>query len=111
MSEAYIGEMRLFAGNYAPEGWALCLGQALAIKDYEDLFALIGTAYGGDGRSTFCLPNLAARLPVGRSDSVPPGMSHTYAGWPAVSLPLASWSPPCRPTPMRCMPAPPMRRR
>ncbi|WP_371346639.1 phage tail protein [Ancylobacter sp. IITR112] len=93
--DAFIGEMRLFAGSFAPAGWALCQGQALAIKDNKDLFSLIGTTYGGDGRNTFCLPNLSARLPVGRSDAAPPGMSKAYplgvaGGQFAVALPEAA---------------------
>lgn len=66
MSEAYIGEIRLFAGNYAPEGWAMCDGRLLAIGDNDALFSLIGTTYGGDGRSTFALPDLRGRLPMGQ---------------------------------------------
>ena len=60
----YIGEIRMFAGNFAPAEWALCQGQTLPIADNEALFALIGTTYGGDGQTTFNLPNLSSRLPV-----------------------------------------------
>jgi microcystin-dependent protein len=63
MSTPYIGEIRLFGGNFAPVGWLLCQGQLLPISEYDILFALIGTTYGGDGESTFALPNLASRLP------------------------------------------------
>src|SRR6202165_2409262 len=64
MSQPYVGEIRMFAGNFAPAGWMFCDGQLLAISDYDTLFNLIGTTYGGDGQSTFALPNLAARVPI-----------------------------------------------
>jgi microcystin-dependent protein len=60
----YIGEIRMFAGNFAPVGWALCQGQTLAISENDTLFNLIGTTYGGDGQTTFNLPDLSSRLPV-----------------------------------------------
>lgn len=60
----YVGEIRMFAGDFAPVGWMLCQGQQLAIAQNETLFQLIGTTYGGDGVSTFNLPNLASRVPV-----------------------------------------------
>ena len=64
MSQPYVGEIRMFAGNFAPAGWMFCEGQLLAISDYETLFNLIGTTYGGDGQSTFALPDLRGRLPL-----------------------------------------------
>src|ERR1700692_4652222 len=64
MAQPYVGECRIFAGNFAPAGWMFCEGQLLPISDYETLFNLIGTTYGGDGQSTFALPNLAARAPL-----------------------------------------------
>lgn len=57
----YVGELRLFAGNFAPDGWALCAGQVLAISQYEPLYQLIGTSYGGNGTSNFQLPDLRGR--------------------------------------------------
>ncbi len=63
MSTPYIGEIRIFAGNFAPVGWLLCQGQLLPIDQYDVLFNLIGTTYGGDGQTTFGLPNLASRIP------------------------------------------------
>jgi microcystin-dependent protein len=60
----YVGEIRMFGGNFAPNGWMLCQGQTLAISENETLFQLIGTTYGGDGQSTFGLPNLASRVPI-----------------------------------------------
>ncbi|WP_022901284.1 phage tail protein [Humibacter albus] len=64
MSEPYVGEIRMFAGNFAPNGWAFCDGSLVAISEYDTLFALIGTTYGGDGQSTFALPDLRGRAPV-----------------------------------------------
>lgn len=70
MAEAYVGEVRLFAATYVPDGWLACLGQQLPINQYNALFALIGTYYGGDGRTTFNLPDLRGRVPmqVGQSE-------------------------------------------
>ena len=64
MPEPYVGEIRMFAGNFAPNGWMFCEGQAMPISENEVLFQLIGTTYGGDGESTFNLPNLASRVPI-----------------------------------------------
>lgn len=65
MGNPYIGEIRMFAGNFAPNGWMLCQGQTVAISDYDTLFNLIGTTYGGDGQETFNLPNLQSRVVIG----------------------------------------------
>jgi microcystin-dependent protein len=64
MAQPYVGEIRMFAGNFAPAGWMFCEGQLLPISEYETLFNLIGTTYGGDGQSTFALPDLRGRLPI-----------------------------------------------
>src|SRR5213075_1772476 len=64
MGQPFVGEIRIFAGNFAPNGWMLCDGQLLPISEYETLFNLIGTTYGGDGQATFALPNLQGRLPI-----------------------------------------------
>lgn len=64
MAQPYIGEIRMFAGNFAPAGWMFCAGQLLPISENETLFQLIGTTYGGDGESTFALPDLRGRLPL-----------------------------------------------
>lgn len=64
MSDAFIGEIRMFAGNFAPRGWAYCDGQILSISQFTALFSLFGTTYGGDGRSTFALPDMRGRIPV-----------------------------------------------
>jgi microcystin-dependent protein len=60
----YVGEIRMFAGNFAPNGWMFCEGQTLPISENDVLFQLIGTTYGGDGQETFNLPNLASRVPI-----------------------------------------------
>ncbi len=64
MAQPYVGEIRMFAGNFAPAGWMFCESQILPISEYETLFNLIGTTYGGDGQSTFALPDLRGRLPI-----------------------------------------------
>lgn len=64
MTQAYVGEVRMFAGNFAPVGWMFCEGQLLPISENETLFYLIGTTYGGDGEFTFALPDLRGRVPI-----------------------------------------------
>src|SRR5207249_11988164 len=64
MAQPYVGEIRMFGGNFAPAGWMCCEGQLLPISENETLFNLIGTTYGGDGQSTFALPDLRGRLPI-----------------------------------------------
>ena len=64
MAQPYVGEIRMFAGNFAPAGWMFCEGQLLPISENETLFQLIGTTYGGDGQSTFGLPDLRGRIPI-----------------------------------------------
>lgn len=64
MSQPFVGEIRMFAGNFPPNGWAFCNGAIQAISENETLFQLIGTTYGGDGQSTFALPDLQSRVPI-----------------------------------------------
>jgi microcystin-dependent protein len=64
MAQPYIGEIRMFAGNYEPLGWMFCKGQLLPISENDTLFVLLGTTYGGDGQETFALPNLQSRFPI-----------------------------------------------
>jgi|ERR1017187_3774843 microcystin-dependent protein len=64
MASPFVGEIRMFGGNFAPQGWAFCNGQLMAISENTTLFQLIGTAYGGDGQTTFGLPNLQGRIPI-----------------------------------------------
>jgi microcystin-dependent protein len=64
MAQPYVGEIRMFAGNFPPNGWMFCGGQQLPISENEVLFQLIGTTYGGDGQSTFALPDLRGRIPI-----------------------------------------------
>jgi microcystin-dependent protein len=73
MSNQFLGEIRIFAGNFAPRGWALCQGQLMAIAQNTALFSLLGTSYGGDGRVTFALPDLRGRAPVQQGQG--PGLS------------------------------------
>ena len=74
MSQPFVGEIRMFGGNFAPAGWSLCEGQLLPISENEVLFQLIGTTYGGDGQSTFCLPDLRGRIPIHQGQG--PGISN-----------------------------------
>lgn len=69
MAQPYVGEIRMFAGNFAPAGWMFCEGQYLPISENETLFQLIGTTYGGDGESTFRLPDLRGRIPIHQGNS------------------------------------------
>ncbi len=78
MSEPFIGQIQMFAGNFAPRGWALCHGQLLSISSNEALFSLIGTIYGGDGRTTFGLPDLRGRAAMGEGSG--PGLSSRRLG-------------------------------
>ncbi|HEY0405182.1 MAG TPA: tail fiber protein [Pyrinomonadaceae bacterium] len=70
MAQPYVGEIRMFAGNFAPAGWMFCDGQLLPISENETLFNLIGTTYGGDGQSTFALPDLQSRIPIHQGNGI-----------------------------------------
>ena len=72
MAQPYVGEIRMFAGNFAPAGWMFCEGQLLPISENETLFQLIGTTYGGDGESTFALPDLRGRTPLHQGNGFVP---------------------------------------
>lgn len=78
MAEPFVGEIRLFGGSYAPLGWLACEGQLLPIAQYDVLFSLLGTTYGGDGISTFALPDLRGRLPIHQGTG--PGLSTHVMG-------------------------------
>lgn len=78
MVQPYVGEVRMFAGSFAPTGWLFCDGQLLPISEYETLFQLVGTTYGGDGQVTFALPDLRGRLPVHQGAG--PGLSGILLG-------------------------------
>ncbi|SPA49850.1 phage tail protein [Cupriavidus taiwanensis] len=78
MAQPFVGEIRMFAGNFAPEGWQFCAGQTLSIAQYEMLFSLLGTIYGGDGTTTFRLPDLRGNLPLGQGAG--PGLSERTIG-------------------------------
>ena len=75
MAQPYVGEFRMFAGNFAPAGWAFCDGSLMSIAENEALFQLIGTTYGGDGQSTFALPDLRGRLPLHQGSGLSIGES------------------------------------
>jgi microcystin-dependent protein len=70
MPNPYVGEIRMFAGNFAPAGWAMCDGQLLPISENDVLFTIIGTAFGGDGQETFALPNLRGRVPLHKGNGI-----------------------------------------
>src|SRR4051794_10683767 len=78
MSEPFIGEVIMFAGNFAPRGWALCQGQLLSIAQNTALFSILGTTYGGNGQTTFALPDLRGRVPLGQGQG--PGLSSYVLG-------------------------------
>ncbi|MCA1780512.1 MAG: tail fiber protein [Xanthomonadaceae bacterium] len=127
MSEPFIAEIRIFAGNFAPRGWAYCDGQLLPISQNTALFSLIGTTYGGDGRNTTALPNLQGRTPMhpGRgpgltsrrlgerggveavtlSEAQMPNHNHALrrrrSGWSTSTIPTATSWPICTPRPAR----------
>jgi hypothetical protein len=67
--ESFIGEVKLFAGNFTPKGWALCQGQTISINENQALFSILGTNYGGDRRTTFALPNSRGRVPIETTDT------------------------------------------
>lgn len=76
--EPYIGQIMMFGGNFAPQGWAFCNGQLLPIAEHDALFSILGTIYGGDGRTTFALPDLRGRAPIGIGHG--PGLSNRILG-------------------------------
>lgn len=78
MASPFVAEIRMFGGNFAPTGWASCDGQLLPISQNTALFSLLGTFYGGDGKSTFALPNLAGASPMGQGQG--PGLSDRFIG-------------------------------
>ncbi len=106
MAQPYVGEIRMFAGNFAPAGWMFCEGQLLPISEYETLFNLIGTTYGGDGQSTFALPDLRGRFPLHFGQRLHPGRDRRRRGGhadrvsqiPAHSHPLLGHEPAPAPT-------------
>ena len=88
MSDPYIGEIRMFGGNFAPRGWALCNGAVLSIAQNDALYALLGTTYGGDGVNTFALPDLRGRLPLhqGQGPGLQPYVIGQTGGAESVTL-------------------------
>ena len=80
MADPFVGEVRMFCGNFPPQGWAFCNGQLLPISQNTALFSLLGTNYGGDGRSNFALPNLQGAFPLHAGASAGPGLSQRLTG-------------------------------
>jgi microcystin-dependent protein len=80
MADQFVGEIRMFCGNFAPNGWAFCNGQLLPISQNTALFSLLGTNYGGDGRSTFALPDLQGAFPLHAGSSAGPGLTPRSTG-------------------------------
>jgi microcystin-dependent protein len=78
MSQNFLGEIRMFAGTFAPMSWAFCQGQLLSIAQYDALYSLIGSTYGGDGQTNFALPNLQSRVPIGQGQG--PGLTSRVLG-------------------------------
>ncbi|HKQ73049.1 MAG TPA: tail fiber protein [Blastocatellia bacterium] len=100
MSQPFIGEIRMFGGSFAPQGWAFCEGQTLAIAQNDALFALIGTTYGGDGQNTFNLPDFRGRIPIHQGNGFTIG---ERAGVESVTLtvqqmPVHTHAPQCKST-------------
>jgi microcystin-dependent protein len=95
MSEPFLGEITMFAGSFAPRGWAFCDGQLLAISQNSALFSLLGTHYGGDGRTTFGLPELRGRVPIhaGTGPGLSPRILGARSGSESVTLTPAQLSP------------------
>ncbi|MDY7226284.1 phage tail protein [Hyalangium rubrum] len=88
MSEPFLGEIRIFAGNFAPRGWAFCEGQLLSIAQNTALFSILGTTYGGNGQTTFALPDLRGRVPIqpGQGPGLSPHTLGEAAGQETVTL-------------------------
>jgi microcystin-dependent protein len=80
MADQFVGEIRMFSGNFAPSGWAFCDGAVMPISQNTALFSLLGTNYGGDGRSTFALPNLQGAFPMHAGASAGPGLTPRSVG-------------------------------
>jgi microcystin-dependent protein len=91
MAESFLGEIRMFSGNFAPEGWTFCNGQLMAISQATALFSLLGTNYGGDGRTTFGLPNFQARVPInqGQGRGLSPYVVGQAGGSPTATVAIS----------------------
>lgn len=107
MSEPFVGEIRMFAGNFAPRGWAFCDGQLLAVSQNDALFSLLGTIYGGDGRTTFGLPDLRGRIPIhaGTGPGLSPRSLGARGGAETVTLNVNQASIPAHRHPLRAVAA------
>lgn len=109
MGQPFVGEIRFFAGNFAPAGWALCDGSLLSIAENETLFQLIGTTYGGDGETTFALPDLRGRIPLhaGSGPGLTPRQLGESDGTETVTLTAAQMPPHAHPWHATSAPADP----
>ena len=101
MSDPFIADIILFAGNFAPRNWALCQGQLLPINQNQSLFSILGTSYGGDGRTSFGLPDLRSRVPIGAGNG--PGLSNRQLGFKGGQENVGLLRHRCRHTPMSAM--------
>jgi microcystin-dependent protein len=92
MDEVFIGQVMLFAGNFVPVGYVACDGQTLSIDDFQILYSLLGTHYGGDGSTTFCVPDLRGRIPIGAGQgaALTPRILGETGGEAAVTLAVAN---------------------
>jgi microcystin-dependent protein len=106
MANPFVGEIRVFGFNFAPLGWALCNGQILPIAQNTALFSLLGTAYGGDGKTTFALPNLQGTFPInqGFGAGLSPRTMGETGGSPTVTLTIAEM--PTHNHPVKCATTP-----
>src|SRR3990170_76762 len=102
MAQPYVGEIRMFAGNFAPAGWMFCEGQLLPISENETLFVVLGTTYGGDGESTFALPDLRGRIPIHQGNGVILGET---GGAEELTLAVSQIAAPSHPGPLVPTPA------
>ena len=93
MAEPFLGEVIMFGGNFAPRNWAFCEGQLLLISQYSALFSILGTTYGGDGQTTFGLPDLRGRVPVGAGQG--PGLTNRPLGQRSGQETVALTNPTC----------------
>ena len=99
MADPFLGEIRMFSGNFAPHGWAFCNGQVIAISQATALFSLLGTQYGGNGQTTFALPNFQARVPIhqGRGVGLSPYVIGQVGGLPVETLTVQQLPPHAHP--------------
>src|SRR5207253_2979903 len=96
MSQPFLGEIKIISWNYPPKGWAFCNGQLMPINQNQALFSILGTTFGGDGRTTFALPDLRARTPVHVGDSTVLGESSGETAHTLISSEMPAHTHPCQ---------------